>query len=231
METFEINGEIRKEVGKKFTKKLRKEGKVPCVLYGGKETIHFSAEEKEFRKMIYTPNIYVLKLTLDGKQYNALLKDTQFHPVSDHILHMDFIEISEEKPVIITMPVRLTGDSIGIKNGGKLRWKRRQMKVRGLPKDFPDFLDVDITDLEIGETLKVGDLSYENLEVLDPSRSMVASVVSSRLVAKGMAAEIEEEVEEEVEGEVEEGVVDEGAEPGEAPAEGDQKEKPEDKKE
>ncbi len=231
METFEINGEIRKEVGKKFTKKLRKEGKVPCVLYGGKETIHFSAEEKEFRKMIYTPNIYVLKLTLDGKQYNALLKDTQFHPVSDHILHMDFIEISEEKPVIITMPVRLTGDSIGIKNGGKLRWKRRQMKVRGLPKDFPDFLDVDITDLEIGDTLKVGDLSYENLEVLDPSRSMVASVVSSRLVAKGMAAEIEEEVEEEVEGEVEEGVVDEGAEPGEAPAEGDQKEKPEDKKE
>lgn len=231
METFEINGEIRKEVGKKFAKKIRKEERVPCVLYGGEETIHFSAEEKEFKKIVYTPNIYLIKLALDGKKYNALLKDIQFHPVTDSILHLDFIEISDEKPVTITMPVRLTGDSIGIKNGGKLRWKRRQMKVRGLPNDFPDYLDVDITDLEIGQTLKVGDLSYENLEVIDPSRSMVASVVSSRLVAKGMAAEIEEEVAAEVEEEVEEGAVEEGAETTEASAEGEQKAKPEDKKE
>lgn len=232
METFEIKGERRKEVGKKFSQKLRKEEKIPCVLYGGEEIIHFSAEEKEFRKIVYTPNIYLLKLSLDGKSYNALLKDIQFHPVTDHILHMDFIEISDEKPVTITMPVRLTGDSIGIKNGGKLRWKRRQMLVRGLPKDLPDYLDVDITDLEIGQTLKVGDLSYENVEVLDPARSMVASVVSSRLVAKGMAAEIEEEVEEaEVGEEAEEGAAVEGAEAAEGTAEGEEQAKQEDKKE
>lgn len=232
METFEIYGDSRKEVGKKFTKKLRKEEKIPCVLYGGEKTIHFSADEKEFRKIVYTPNIYLLKIHIDGKPYNALLKDIQFHPVTDHILHMDFIEISDEKPVTITMPVRLTGDSIGIKNGGKLRWKRRQMKVRGLPKELPDYLNVDITDLEIGQTLKVGDLSYENLEVLDPARSMVASVVSSRLVAKGMAAEVEEKVEEaEVAEEGEEGAAVEGAEAAEGPAEGEEQAKPEDKKE
>lgn len=225
METYEINGTPRKEVGKKFSKKLRKEGNVPCVLYGGEEIVHFSAEAKAFKKIVYTPNIYLIKLIIDGKNYNALMKDIQFHPVTDRILHMDFIEIFDDKPVNINMPLRLTGDSIGIKDGGKLRWKRRQMNVRGLPKDFPEFLDVDITDLEIGQTLKVGDLSYENLQILDPARAMVAAVVSSRLVAKGMEAEVEEEVE--VEEVLEEGAVEEGAEKLEAPAKGDHQARPE----
>jgi large subunit ribosomal protein L25 len=140
---------------------------------------------------------------------------------------MDFIEISDEKPVSITMPIRLTGESIGIKNGGKLRWKRRHMNVRGLPKDFPDYLDVDITDLDIGETIKVGELSFENLQILDPLRSMVVAVVSSRLVAKGMAAEIEEEVEAEAEEAVEEGEEVEGAPKEGAPKEGEEQAKPE----
>jgi len=227
METFEITGTLREEVGKKYSKKLRREDHVPCVLYGGKENIHFSAEEKAFKNIVYTPNIYMIKLVIDGKNHNALLKDIQFHPVSDRILHMDFIEISDDKPVNITMPLRLTGDSIGIKNGGKLRWKRRQMNVRGLPKDFPDYLDVDITNLEIGETIKVGELSYENLQILDPLRSMVVAVVSSRLVAKGMAAEIEEEVEAVEEEAVEEGAEEEGAPKEAAPAEGGEQTKPE----
>ena len=204
METFTIEGNLRENTGKKYAMRLRREGKTPCVLYGGKEIVHFSAPEKAFKNLIYTPNIYLLKINIAGKNYDALLKDIQFHPVTDSILHIDFIEVSENKPVVITMPVRLTGDSIGIKNGGKLRWKRRQMKVKGLPADLPDYLDVDITDLEIGQTIKVGELSYDNLQVLDPARSMVASVVSSRLVAKGMAAPVEEEeVEEEVEAEAE----------------------------
>ncbi|UCG28087.1 MAG: 50S ribosomal protein L25/general stress protein Ctc [Bacteroidales bacterium] len=223
METFEINGSIRENTGKKDARHLRKDGDVPCVLYGGPEVIHFSAPEKAFKNLIYTPNIFLLKINIDGKNYDALLKDLQFHPVTDRILHIDFIEVSANKPVIVTMPVRLTGDSIGIKNGGKLRWKRRQMKVKGLPKDFPDYLDVDITNLEIGQTIKVGELSYDNLHVLDPARSMVAAVVSSRLVAKGMAAAIEEEVEEEVEAEAEAEV------PAET-AEGDQEAKPEGEK-
>lgn len=229
METFEINGTLRQDVGKKFSKQLRREDHIPCVLYGGKENIHFSADEKAFKKIVYTPNIYLIKLVVDGKNYNALLKDIQFHPVSDKILHMDFIEIFDDKPVNITMPLRLTGDSIGIKNGGKLRWKRRQMNVRGLPKDFPDYLDVDITNVDIGQTIKVGELSYENLQILDPLRSMVAAVVSSRLVAKGMAEEIEEVVEEEVEEGVEGEEVDgEGIAKEDAPAaEGDKQAKPE----
>jgi len=228
MKTFEIKGTLRKEVGKKFSKKLRIEEQVPCVLYGGEEIVHFSAEEKAFRKVVYTPNVYVINLNIEGKNYNALMKDIQFHPVSDRILHMDFIEVFDDKPVNITMPLRLVGDSIGIKDGGKLRWKRRQMNVRGLPKKFPEFLEVDITDLDIGKTIKVGELSYDNLQILDPLRAMVVSVVSSRLVAKGMAAEIEEEVVAEGEEVLEEGEVVEGAEKEEAPAkEGDREAKPE----
>lgn len=203
METTEIKGTLRKEVGKKYARRLRKEEKVPCVMYGGKDVIHFASQEKDFISIVYTPKIFLINLDIEGTSYNVILKDIQFHPVSDKILHIDFIEISNEKPVSITMPLRLTGDSIGIKNGGKLRWKRRHLKVRGLPKDLPDFLDVDITELEIGQTLKIGDLSYENLEILDPLRAMVAAVVSSRLVAKGMEEVIEEPEEVEVEAEEE----------------------------
>lgn len=193
METVELNGVLRKEVGKKFSKKLREEEKVPCVIYGGENVKHFSVLEKEVKSIIYTEKAYLLIINLDGGAYNAILQDIQFHPVTDRIIHMDFIEISEDKPVTVTLPIKLTGDSLGIKEGGRLRLKRRGLRVKGYPKDLPDYLDIDITNLEIGQSLKIGELSYENLEILDPPRPMVVAIVSSRLIAKGMKAAIEAE--------------------------------------
>jgi len=193
METVELKGVLRKEVGKKFSRKLREQEKVPCVIYGGENVKHFSVPEKEVKSIIYTQEAYLLKINLDGGAYNAILQDIQFHPVTDRIIHMDFIEISEDKPVTVTLPVKLTGDSSGIKEGGRLRLKRRGLRVKGYPKDLPDYLEIDITNLKIGQSIKIGELSYENLEILDPPRPMVVAIVSSRLVAKGMKAAIEAE--------------------------------------
>jgi len=195
METVELKGVLRKEVGKKFSRKLREEEKVPCVIYGGENVKHFSVPEKDVKSIIYTQEAYLLKINLDGGAYNAILQDIQFHPVTDRIIHMDFIEISEDKPVTVTLPVKLTGDSSGIKEGGRLRLKRRSLRVKGYPKDLPDYLEIDITNLKIGQSIKIGELSYENLEILDPPRPMVVAIVSSRLVAKGMKAAIEAEEE------------------------------------
>jgi large subunit ribosomal protein L25 len=193
METVELKGVFRKEVGKKFSRKLREEEKVPCIIYGGKNVKHFSVLEKEVKSIIYTEKVYLLKISLDGGDHNAILQDIQFHPVTDRIIHMDFIEISEDKPVIVTLPIKLTGDALGIKEGGRLRLKRRGLRVKGYPKDLPDYLEIDITNLDIGQSIKIGDLSYKNLEILDPSRPMVVAIVSSRLIAKGMKAAIEAE--------------------------------------
>lgn len=203
METVEIKGTLRKETGKKFSKKIRSEGEVPCVMYGGEEVIHFSAPELSFKKIVYTPNIYLLKLDINGKIYDALLQDIQFHPVTDRIIHLDFKHIFFDKEVITYLPVKLIGDSIGIKNGGKLRQKRRRLKVKALPDNLPDFLEIDITEMEIGQSVKVGELKYDNLNLLDTHRAMVVAIASSRL-AKGMeiaeeeVAEGEEAVTEEV---------------------------------
>lgn len=193
METVELKGVLRKEVGKKFSRKLREEEKVPCIIYGGENVKHFSILEKEVRSIVYTPKTYLLKINLDGRGYNAILQDIQFHPVTDRIIHMDFIEISKDKPVTVMLPLKLTGDSLGIMEGGRLRLKRRRLRVKGYPKDLPDYLEIDITSLEIGQSIKIGELSYENLEILDPPRPMVVAIVSSRLIAKGMKAAIEAE--------------------------------------
>jgi len=201
METIVIKGHARKDLGKKSSKKIRTSGNVPCVMYGGEEIIHFSAAELVLKKIVFTPKVYLLKINMGEKEYDALLQDIQFHPVTDRVIHIDFKQISFDKEVVVTyLPVRLTGDSIGIKNGGKLRQKRRKLKVKALPADLPDFLDIDITDLEIGDSQKVGDLTYDKLSLLDSFRAMVVAVVSSR-IAKGMEAETI--AEKEVEGEEE----------------------------
>ncbi len=181
MEKIEIKAEKRKETGKKATKQLRKEEKVPCVLYGGKKNIHFTAEEKAFKKLVYTPKAFLVDLFLDGVEHKAVMQDVNFHPVTDRILHIDFKEIFDDKMVDISIPVHIVGDSVGIKAGGKLRIRRRTLRVRALPKDLPDFLEVDITLLNIGQSLKVRDLQFDNLEILDPAQAMVVGVVSSRL--------------------------------------------------
>lgn len=194
MKTIEIVTSERKVVGKKETKNLRKNGNVPCVIYGGEKVIHFYAHKNDFRHLIYTPNVYIVDLKIDDKECRAIMQDIQFHPVTDKILHIDFYEIFAGKNMIISIPVKLHGLSIGVKEGGKLALETRKLKVKALPKNLPDFLDVDVTNLELGKTIKIRDLSYENLELLDLKNSVVCSVKLTR-VAKSMTDE--EEVTEE----------------------------------
>ncbi len=214
MRTLEIVAEQRKKTGKKETRKLRSEGNVPCVMYGGEEIIHFYSHANNFKELVYSPIVYVITINLNGKKYKSVLKDIQFHPVTDEISHIDFMEVFDDKPVTVTVPVNLTGESVGLKAGGKLRLKRRRLTIRGPINKLPDKLDIDISDLDIGQTIKVHELSYEGIEILDPPRAMVVAVISSRLAMKGM--EIPETVEEEAEGEVEGEEVEEGAETAEA---------------
>jgi large subunit ribosomal protein L25 len=184
MKTIEIKGSLRTELGKKSSKQIRKTGNVPCVIYGKEQNIHFQAHENSFKNLIYTPEAHLVKLTLDDKVLNVVLKDIQYHPVKDNILHADFIEIHDNKPVVINIPIRVTGDSAGVIAGGKLSIKRRTLKVKGLAKDLPEFLLVDITDLNIHEGFKVGELAYKNIELLDPKKSMVLTIATSRVAAK-----------------------------------------------
>lgn len=192
MKTIEINGSFRTELGKKSSKQLRKSGNVPCVIYGKENNIHFYAHENSFKNLVYTPEAHMVKLILEDKEYTVILKDMQFHPVKDNILHADFIEIFENKPVVINIPVKVVGDSVGIIAGGKLSIKRRSLKVKGFAKDLPEHLTIDITNLKIHEGFKVMDLSFDNIELLDSKKSMVLTIATSRVAAK-TDAEVEAE--------------------------------------
>lgn len=181
MKTIEIKGSFRNELGKKSSRLSRKSGNVPCVIYSKEGNIHFEAPELSFKNLVYTHEAHLVKLLVDDKEYNVVLKDIQFHPVNDRIQHVDFVQISEDKPVIIGIPVKVTGTSAGVLAGGKLVIKKRNLKVKGLPKDLPEELSVDITELKIHESIKVGDLSYDKIELLDPKKDMVVGVATSRV--------------------------------------------------
>jgi large subunit ribosomal protein L25 len=163
---------------------------------------------------VYTPNAYIIEVNIDGQVHKAVMQDLQFHPVTDKLFHIDFVEVFDDKPVTMEIPISLVGAAIGLKDGGKPRQRRRVLKVRGLIKDLPDVLEVDITDVAIGDVIKIGDLSYPNIEILDPARSMVYAIISSRLSMKGMEIEEPEEAAEGAEG-----AEGEEAPAGEAPAE------------
>jgi large subunit ribosomal protein L25 len=184
MKTIEIKGSFRTELGKKSSKLIRKAGSVPCVIYGKEKNIHFQATELSFKNLVYTPNAHLVKLSIDNKEFKVVLKDMQFHPVNDKILHADFVEIFDDKPVVIGIPIKVSGDSEGVLAGGKLSIKKRSLKVKGLPKDLPEFLPIDITDLKIHESVKVGDLSFEKIELLDAKILMVLSIATSRVAQK-----------------------------------------------
>ena len=194
MKTIEIKGFLRSELGKKSSRRLRKEGNVPCVIYGQEQNIHFHAHENSFIKLVFTPDAHLVKLDIEGKEYHSVLKDMQFHPVSDKITHADFIQVADNKPVVIKLPIRATGESVGIKAGGKLRIKRRHLKVKGFADDIPEFLPVDITDVKIHQSVKVGDLSFDKLELLDPKITTVLSVATSRVAQKTEEEEAAEKV-------------------------------------
>lgn len=195
MKIIEIKGSIRTELGKKSAKKIRKAGNVPCVVYGQNQNIHFYAHENSFKNLIYTPDAHIVNLDLDGKGYNVVMQDVQFHPVTDKLEHIDFIEIRENKPIIISLPIKLTGDSVGIKSGGKLRIKKRHLKVKGFASDIPEFLVIDITNVKIHHSVKVGDLSYNKIELIDPRITTVLSIATSRVVQKEEGAESAEKAE------------------------------------
>ncbi|WP_075340554.1 50S ribosomal protein L25/general stress protein Ctc [Tenacibaculum agarivorans] len=187
MQSITINGSQRESVGKKATKALRNAGKVPCVLYGGDKPVHFSAEEKAFKSLVYTPNVYTASIELDGKTYAAVLQDIQFHPVTDKILHIDFYQLFEDKPVTMEIPVKLVGSSKGVMIGGALRHNMRKVKVKALPANLPDFIEADITELEIGNKLYITELANENFTFLHPDNTVVAQVRMSRNAAKAAA--------------------------------------------
>lgn len=184
MKTIEIKGTFRTELGKKSSKQVRKAGNVPCVIYGKEKNIHFYTHENSFKNLVYTPDAHLVKLIFEGTEYKAVLKDMQFHPVKDNILHADFIEIFDDKPVIINIPIKVSGDSVGVLAGGKLSIKRRNLKVKGFAKDLPESLPIDITNLKIHEGVKVGDLSFEKIELLDQKKSMVLTIATSRVAQK-----------------------------------------------
>jgi large subunit ribosomal protein L25 len=184
MKTIEIAGYLRKELGKKSSKELRKANNVPGVIYGGKENIHFYTHENNFKNIVFTPEAHLVNLKLEDKVYLLVLKDIQYHPVNDRIIHVDFTEVSANKPVIIGIPIKVSGDSVGIKAGGKLRIRRRSLLVKGFANDIPEFLPIDITEVKIHQSIKVGDLSFDKIELLDPKRSMVLAVATSRVAQK-----------------------------------------------
>jgi len=214
MKTIEIKASLRKDLGKKSSKRIRKDGNVPCVIYDKDQNIHFYAHELSFQKLIYTHEAHLVKLKIDGQDYNAILQDTQFHPVTDKLLHADFIKIIDGKPVVMRIPVKITGDSAGVKAGGKLISKKRRLKVKGLAEDLPEELTVDVTNLKINHSIKVGDLAFDKLELLDPKITTVVTVATSRVAVKA-------EGEEEAEGEA----AKEGETPAESAEDKDTKEK------
>ena len=181
MKSFDLKGTSRTEVGKKSTNELRKNNGIPCVLYGiEKEAKAFAVTTDAVRKLVYTPDIHVVNLTIDGVECKAVLKDIQFHPVKDTILHMDFLQIVEDKAIVMEVPTVLTGLAAGVKLGGKLQQAIRKIKVKAVYANIPEKLTVDVTELGLGKSIKVGDLSFEGLELVTPAQTVVCSVAATR---------------------------------------------------
>jgi large subunit ribosomal protein L25 len=185
MKTVSLSGALRAHVGKKDAKTQRYEGKVPCVIYGGKDQVHFSTDATSFKPIIFTPETFVIDINIDGKNYLTILKDIQYHPVSDEVLHADFYEVSPEKPIVVSIPVKLTGTSPGVIRGGKLTQKLNKLKIKGLIKDLPDYLNVSISNLDVGQSIKIKDLAFDNLRFLDLSTAVIAEVKTARGVVAG----------------------------------------------
>jgi len=198
MKSITINGSQRESVGKKVTKALRNAGQVPCVLYGGDKTVHFSATELSFSKLVYTPNAHTVVIALEnGVSFNAILQDIQFHPVTDRILHVDFYQVFDDKEITMDIPVSYVGNSAGVKNGGVLRKNKRSLRVKALPGNLPDFLEVDITPLKIGGKLYITALENDAYNFMHPDNTVVCLVRRSRTSVDEV--EGEEEGEEETE--------------------------------
>ena len=181
MKSITINGSKRESVGKKSTNALRNAGEVPCVLYGGEGPVHFSAPELSFSKLIYTPNAHTVVISLGDVSYNAVLQDIQFHPVSERILHVDFYQLFDDKEIAIDIPVILNGIPLGVRAGGVLRRNRRKLRIKALPSNLPDNIQIDISELKIGNKVYVSELFNEDYKLLHSDNTVVCQVKQSRV--------------------------------------------------
>jgi len=196
MKSITINGSQRESVGSKATKALRNAGQVPCVLYGGDKSVHFSAAELAFSKLVYTPNAHTVVIELeDGETYNAILQDIQFHPVTDRILHVDFYQVFENKEITMDIPVNYIGNPRGVRNGGVLRKNKRSLRVKALPGNLPDYIDANIEDLKIGNKLYITKLATDDYTFMHPDNTVVC------LVRRSRAAVVLDDEDDEAEGE------------------------------
>lgn len=189
MKTFELKGEIRDDFGKKAARAFRREGLIPCVVYGGhdEKNLNFVVKQSDVRKLIYTPEVFLVNLNLGEKKLQGIVKELQFHPVKDSILHIDFLHVIETAPVVIEIPVRLVGLAAGVRAGGKLSLDKRKLKVKALPANLPEELVVNVEKMELGKSIQVGQLNFDNIEILNAKNTVVCRVQLTR-AARGAAA-------------------------------------------
>lgn len=183
MKSVQLSGSLRTNVGKVNAKAVREKGNVPCVIYGGTEQIHFEADIRAFKPVIFTPNAHIVEIDLGGKVYKTVLQEAQYHKINDNLIHADFLEIVEGKPVTANIPIVITGQSEGVKKGGKLVLKMRKLKVRGIAAQLPDVIEVSISKLDIGDSVSVGDITVEGATLLNAKNVSVVSVTTTRAVA------------------------------------------------
>ncbi|MCB0409989.1 MAG: 50S ribosomal protein L25/general stress protein Ctc [Flavobacteriales bacterium] len=207
MKSVALKGNKRADRGSSDAKSLRKEEKIPAVLYGGKDNVHFTVNQIQFEKIINSPNVYFVDLDIEGSKHRAIVKDVQFHPVTDKVLHIDFLEAIEGQAITVSLPIKITGTSKGVLAGGKLRTVTRRLKVRGLAEALPDFITVDITPLKIGQSIKVADLASDGLTFLDAANAVVVAIKMSRAAMSASSGDEDEE-----EGEATEAAAEETAE-------------------
>ncbi len=200
MKTLAINVKEREKVGKSNTRALRNQGNVPCVLYGGEKQVTFYAHENDFRKLVYTPDVFVVELNIDGNKFRAIMQDIQFHPVSEKILHIDFLQVFDDKPVTVSIPVILEGIAEGVRNGGNLMFRRNKIITKGLVANLPDAIKINIEHLKIGMFTYIKDLDIEGCEFLAPGNSVVAGVKTARTAIEEETVEEEDEATEGAEG-------------------------------
>lgn len=205
MKTFALGASVR-ETNKIANRALRNQGKVPCVLYGGEKQVYFSATENDLNKLVNTPDVYLLNIDIDGESFQAILQDIQFHPLTDRIIHVDFLQVFDDKEVTVNIPVNFIGTPIGVRNGGNLLVRKRAIRTRAIPANLPDAIDINIEELKIGKFLYIGDIRDERYNFLAGDKSVIVGVKTAR-------GAVEEEEEDE------EGTEEDTAEAGDAPAE------------
>ena len=193
MKTIAIEGTLRDSLGGRNAKQLRRDGLVPCVVYGGEENIHFYTPEVSFKTLLYTPEVYHVEINIDGKTHSTIIRDVQYHPVSDDVEHVDFLELVPDKVVTLQVPVVLTGNSRGVRNGGRLKTNLRKLRVKSLPKSLPGHIEIDITNLRIGETVRVQDITTEGYEIDHEPTRAICLIQTARNVIEELPEDEEDE--------------------------------------